>query len=1203
MGVGVSMVAAQAGFVVRFAPRAYAQEQSSYSFPNSRSFSDGTQTSVEVGRGDNQTVGLGGTTAPDQDRYQRTITIDNTANVSATTNTTYSFTLNTQALITGGKMQSDCGDIRFRDHDQTTDLRLLHIAGCNTTSTTVTVFVPSVTAAQTYTIFMYYGSPTHQASESIPLTNTSFTDAMTTAPPVGTFNNIATYDAVNQYARLTPAINGVNGELNYPLNPGSSFDATFQFWAGGGNGADSTYLYAYCDEVATQEDLTCNNGYIIAYDEYHAQYQVFYDGTLVAATPTSTVGNSTWHDAEIVKVGTRIKMYDNSALVLDYTDSARNISGDFFGLGGRTGGLNNEHRVRNFAVTHDYTAPGTAPGVAVGSESAVSPTYDALGTWESQQIDLGDVLDWGDGSSGSTAVQVAYALASANDTLQLEVRTGATNGDLSAASYQTIATLTSGSSLTLTKADLVGASLTPARFFQLRATLSQTDNTTPLLKSFTINTYRATPPDAPTSLTATGDYNTGVSLHWSAPANSNGDPVSSYNVYYKLHSSADWIGVANTASLTYNFAVGALRPSTAYDFKVTSINGSGEGPGTTTSLSTTSSPRLGISSCTDLQNMDNGDVFGEYYLTQNIDCSDTVNWNNNEGFMPIGSSLTGGYFKGTLDGNGFSIDHLYIFEITTCNQGLFSRLYDATVTNLTLNDVQMTGFSCNVGAVAGSAQGSSISYVTANGSVEGFAAEGLGGLVGDTDADGNGTPTGISNSSFTGDVINQFGPFNIGTGGLVGMSNVAVISNSYMNGDVEGNLQAGGLIGEINSSSHTTISNSYAAGSVGSCNEGGGLVGEESGAEILNSFATNIVGGRTGCGSGFGLGGLVGADFGSGATLPIITNDFYDQTLSGQADCFFTVSASVDCTAVNTSGSPAPNYFFGNSTSAPLDQWDFTHTWQTKTGDYPILRPAASHRTQPVIVLVGTSPYYVTQGSAFVDPGAIATDTDHSIQMQQIQQTGSVNTAVLGTYTITYTVSDNYGNAATPVTRTVIVVPPTASGSAKKAAATLTVPADTTTGEQTINLDDFADFVDGSGHQLTVKPGQIYTFTVTDAHGVTTTHTLTIGAIDFSNPNKPTITLTLQSTAQTFSLHVGQTVTRSVVGGPANIGLTANTISADQATLTVWHIAPPAATQNAATSVKPTASSSHTGWWYALVGAVLVGGLVWFLRSRRRSVE
>ena len=39
-----------------------------------------------------------------------------------------------------------------------------------------------------------------------------------------------------------------------------------------------------------------------------------------------------------------------------------------------------------------------------------------------------------------------------------------------------------------------------------------------------------------------------------------------------------------------------------------------------------------------------------------------------------------------------------------------------------------------------------------------------------------------------------------------------------------------------------------------------------------------------------------------------------------------------------------------------------------------------------------------------------------------------VNTALLGTFTVTYSVSDLSGNAATPVTRTVTVVPEPAAG-------------------------------------------------------------------------------------------------------------------------------------------------------------------------------
>lgn len=46
----------------------------------------------------------------------------------------------------------------------------------------------------------------------------------------------------------------------------------------------------------------------------------------------------------------------------------------------------------------------------------------------------------------------------------------------------------------------------------------------------------------------------------------------------------------------------------------------------------------------------------------------------------------------------------------------------------------------------------------------------------------------------------------------------------------------------------------------------------------------------------------------------------------------------------------------------------------------------------------------------------------------RIVVTNPVNTALLGTFTITYSVSDLAGNAATPMTRTVTVAPNTAVG-------------------------------------------------------------------------------------------------------------------------------------------------------------------------------
>jgi hypothetical protein len=76
--------------------------------------------------------------------------------------------------------------------------------------------------------------------------------------------------------------------------------------------------------------------------------------------------------------------------------------------------------------------------------------------------------------------------------------------------------------------------------------------------------------------------------------------------------------------------------------------------------------------------------------------------------------------------------------------------------------------------------------------------------------------------------------------------------------------------------------------------------------------------------------------------------------------------------------------------------------------------------TVPVITLNGSSTVTIDVGSTYTDAGATATDA-HSGINGSVTKTGSVNTSAAGTYTLTYNVSDNAGNAATPVTRTVTV--------------------------------------------------------------------------------------------------------------------------------------------------------------------------------------
>ncbi|HHT38463.1 MAG TPA: DUF5011 domain-containing protein, partial [Mollicutes bacterium] len=77
--------------------------------------------------------------------------------------------------------------------------------------------------------------------------------------------------------------------------------------------------------------------------------------------------------------------------------------------------------------------------------------------------------------------------------------------------------------------------------------------------------------------------------------------------------------------------------------------------------------------------------------------------------------------------------------------------------------------------------------------------------------------------------------------------------------------------------------------------------------------------------------------------------------------------------------------------------------------------------TKPVITLNGESNITINKGSTYSDAGATATDA-HSGLASDVVVTGSVNPNVVGTYTITYNVSDKAGNAADPVTRTVNVI-------------------------------------------------------------------------------------------------------------------------------------------------------------------------------------
>ncbi len=198
----------------------------------------------------------------------------------------------------------------------------------------------------------------------------------------------------------------------------------------------------------------------------------------------------------------------------------------------------------------------------------------------------------------------------------------------------------------------------------------------------------------------------------------------------------------------------------------------------------------------------------------------------------------------------------------------------------------------------------------------------------------------------------------------------------------------------------------------------------------------------------------------------------------------------------------------------------------------------------PVITLNGDATINLNVGDFYTEQGATATDNVDGDLTNAIIVSGTVNTAVAGTYTIRYNVSDAAGNAATEVVRTVNVIADT------------TVPIITLNGSQTINLNindtytelgaTATDNVDGdltpnisiSGTVDTSTAGTYQiTYTVSDAAGNTTQVIRTINVI--ADTIAPVITLNGNAT---INLNVGDAYTE--LGATATDNIDGNLTSA-----------------------------------------------------------
>lgn len=147
-----------------------------------------------------------------------------------------------------------------------------------------------------------------------------------------------------------------------------------------------------------------------------------------------------------------------------------------------------------------------------------------------------------------------------------------------------------------------------------------------------------------------------------------------------------------------------------------------------------------VSSCSQLQDVAYDSYDKHIALGQDIDCSDTVNWNDSTGFTPIGRDYDH-QFTGTFDGRGHTISGLYVSRADVENVGLFGRTNGATIKNVNLLNPLIYGRDF-VGGIVGLAEDTTIQRVSVvagemMGQIqatgyddEGTAIAGVGGIVG-----------------------------------------------------------------------------------------------------------------------------------------------------------------------------------------------------------------------------------------------------------------------------------------------------------------------------------------------------------------------------------------------------------------------------------------------------------------------------------------
>lgn len=345
-----------------------------------------------------------------------------------------------------------------------------------------------------------------------------------------------------------------------------------------------------------------------------------------------------------------------------------------------------------------------------------------------------------------------------------------------------------------------------------------------------------------------------------------------------------------------------------------------------------------------------------YVLTADIflnDIADFDNWATNapaKSWTPIG--IAGTAFKGSFDGQGYTIYGMYIAD-STSNVGLFHTLtgsnstgavVDKGVKNLRISYSYVGGTQGgNVGGVAGEIKnGATVENCSVNMNVNVVGVDSdndysYGGIVGKVSACG----FAIRNCSYAGDLYVNGGDAASNVGGIVGRvvstGNASIIENCYNLGNIKatGSVWAVcGIVGRWDKEAHN-ITNCYNAGNITSDINWGPTCG------ITASNSDTWTGTISNC---FNVGTITNTSEKPYARELVYNNKGLTVTVD---NCYYNADSNL---ASGVEGATALSYSAGEFNAANMDFVEITgldtDVWNAVAGKMPTLKNVPAEVTE-----------------------------------------------------------------------------------------------------------------------------------------------------------------------------------------------------------------------------------------------------------------